>query len=76
MTTEAWIVVELVRPSTGRHKSKLIRYPRSEKIDTREEAEALQPTYAPEHGGQIAIIRVSEFYAKKRRKTGAQNEPH
>ena len=76
MTTQGWIVVEVVRPSTGRYKSKLIRYPRSGKVDTQQEAEALQAAYAPEHGGQISIIRVSEFYAKKRRKTGAQSEPH
>jgi hypothetical protein len=76
MTTQGWLVVELVRPSAGRYKSKLIRYPRSEKVDTEQEAEALKSAYAPEHGGQITIIRVSEFYAKKRRKTGARNDSH
>jgi hypothetical protein len=74
MSAQGWIVVEVVRPSGGRYKSKLIHYPRSEKVNTQQEAEALKTAYVPQHGGQITIIPVSEFYTKKRRKTGAHND--
>lgn len=64
---KSWIVVEQMRPAEGRHKFKLMRYPRSGALVSQEAAEALKETYAPQRGGEIVVIPVSEFYAKRRR---------
>lgn len=65
---KSWLIVEQVRPVEGRHKFKLMRYPRSGALGSPEEAEALKETYAPQRGGEIVVIPVSEFYSKKARK--------
>ena len=52
----------------GRHKFKLMRYPRSGALESQEQAEAAKGTYAPNRGGEIVVIPVSEFYAKRARK--------
>jgi hypothetical protein len=62
--SKGWIIVEQVQRPGG--KSELSHYPRSGKIAKWEEAETLKAAYAPVHGGQIVIIRVSEFYSRKR----------
>ena len=61
-----WILVEKVSPSDVRNKFKGRWYPRSEAIATREEAEALKTSVRPEHGGEIIIITVAEFYLPKK----------
>jgi len=65
---KSWIIVEQVRPVEGRHKFKLMRYPRSGTLESQEKAEALKETYTPNRGGEIVVISVSDFYAKRRRK--------
>jgi hypothetical protein len=65
---KSWIIVEQVRPAEGRHKLKLVRYPRSGALASQEAAEAVKEAYAPQRGGEIVVITVSEFYAKRRRK--------
>ena len=64
VTEKGWIIVEKVSP--GRHKFGGTRYPRSKAMATQEEAEALKTAYPPEHGGEIIVIPISEFYSTKR----------
>lgn len=69
---KGWIIVEKVSP--GRQKFNALRYPRSAAIATREEAEALKVAYPPEHGGEVIVIPISEFYKGQKPSAGSDRD--